>query len=357
MRFSARDGFAAAALGFFAICLVFYPGFLNNDSQWQFEQARTGFFNNEHPPLMAFAWRYLDKLVPGGGGLFLFHDFLFWLGFALFVSRAASSRRQALLASAVVVCFLPLLLSFGMLVKDGGFAYALVLSSAALFRAERDRSLAWIAISMLALFYAVGLRHNGLGAALPLALWAGSIAAPRWNSMCARIGQAKTAAAIGLLLLLYVGAGANLANRLLTEQEAYPAQMMLTWDVAGLSVLSGRNYVPAFMTWDRRELTRDELAKAYSPDSNYYILWGSRPRPGFVHDDQRYAELRAAWIRAVREQPLAYLSHRFSAYIRFLGFRIRARAYWYPPSREIAAAGAWNSGIQSRLVGFADAHP
>jgi len=318
-----------------------------------------GFFNNEHPPLMAFAWRYLEKLLPGGAGLFLFHGLLFWIGFALFVSRVASSRGQALIACVGVSCFLPLLLSFGMLVKDGGFAYALALSSAALLRAERSRSIAWIVVSMCALLYAVGLRHNGLGAALPLALWAGIIAAPRWQAMCARIGQAKTATALGLIAFLYVGVGANLANRLLTSQEAYPAQMMLTWDITGVSVLSGRNYLPEFMTWDRRELTLDELARVYSPESNYFILWGPRtqPRPGWVYDDEGYAELRAAWIRAVREHPIAYLSHRMSAFIRFLGFRIRARAYWYPPSREIAAGRAWNSAIQSRLIGFAESHP
>src|SRR5579859_308354 len=123
---------AMAAFGVAWTCLALFPGFINGDAQWQLDQARIGVYNNEHPPIMAFVWRQLDFVLPGAGGLFVFHAVLFWFGFALFIDALFADRKRAWFACLLGAAFIPLLASFGILVKDGGFAYALVLAGGAL---------------------------------------------------------------------------------------------------------------------------------------------------------------------------------------------------------------------------------
>src|SRR5690348_5473230 len=73
-------GAALAAFGFALCVAVFYPGIFTPDSLAQFDQARSGQFEDWHPPIMAALWFVFERIHDGPEPLFLAHLLLFWVG-------------------------------------------------------------------------------------------------------------------------------------------------------------------------------------------------------------------------------------------------------------------------------------
>ena len=66
--------------GFLLCVLVFYPGIFTPDSMNQFDQARSGEFEDWHPPIMAALWFVFERVHDGPEPLFFTHLLLFWIG-------------------------------------------------------------------------------------------------------------------------------------------------------------------------------------------------------------------------------------------------------------------------------------
>ena len=71
------------ALACFLLTLaVYYPGYMSFDSIYQLQGAREGVTDNWNPPMMAYVWRVLDRIVPGPGGMLIVNAGLFWFALA-----------------------------------------------------------------------------------------------------------------------------------------------------------------------------------------------------------------------------------------------------------------------------------
>jgi hypothetical protein len=57
-----------------------WPGRLLLDSQWQYQQALAGIFDDHHPVLMSALWSVLLRLYPAPGLIWLLSLVLFYLG-------------------------------------------------------------------------------------------------------------------------------------------------------------------------------------------------------------------------------------------------------------------------------------
>src|SRR5262245_55219924 len=143
---------AVAALGALLTVLAFYPGFMNDDSAWQLSQAREGAYNSLHPPIMAFVWRPLDRVLPGPAGMFLFDTALFWTGLALLAFRLLPSRAVAAGAALAAGLYPPLFLGLSHIVKDTAMMAALLFASGMLLDARIRGSRLTLVLGLAGLF-------------------------------------------------------------------------------------------------------------------------------------------------------------------------------------------------------------
>src|SRR3990172_9327868 len=73
----------AGVFGFAVTLYLFYPGFMNWDSAWQFEQAVTEDVNNAHPPIMMHLWALTNRVLYGPAGMLAMQSAGYWGGLVL----------------------------------------------------------------------------------------------------------------------------------------------------------------------------------------------------------------------------------------------------------------------------------
>ena len=350
-------GLVLLALGCFTVSVVLlYPGYINSDSQWQLEQARSGQFNNWHPALLSYLWRYLDKTISGTGGLFLFTELLFWSGLVAFLHHTLGSFRKTAAYAVAFLLHIPLMVSFSQIGKDAALVAVLMFSVGALAQAERRRSWPALIAAGVALVLAFGFRHNALFAILPLLLWAAVIL--RDGLLPPRLGRALAARgrvlmAAGALLAGVIAVHTAVVVWLIKPTPSYEGQVIYTFDLAGISVLSGESYFPRFMDRGPTPLTVSDLEKIYLPRDVTPLLWvppGKRG-PGFVWTQQEYNTLRGHWVGAIVSQPGAYLTHRARSFLALLNVGLGEShwPYWLPDSEAVARGPGGNARLTAWL--------
>lgn len=138
-------------------CLIFYPGIFSPDSFSQINQAITSNYDSWHPAIMAILMHYLYKPF-GVGGLFILHQFLYWLAWALFFDIVLEKRRKTYLLTGF---FTPFFLISLTVWKDTGMMISLFLGLILLYHFFKYRKYI-ILVPLLILFaYAFSVRTNG----------------------------------------------------------------------------------------------------------------------------------------------------------------------------------------------------
>src|SRR5690606_19940523 len=122
----------------------------------------------------------------------------------------------------------------------------------------------------------------------------------------------------------WLGAGVFLACALLLAvtpalvlraaggKATHPWTAVLLWDLAPLSLAAGTlHYPPQLVAPD---LVLEDLRAAYVPWSNVPLFGTGKIRLSFFvpFSDQDLQDVCSAWWRAVREEPRAYLAHRWA---------------------------------------------
>lgn len=284
---------------------AFWPGQMSFDSAYAWWQARGGESSTLVPPAFVLAWRVCRTLVDGPGGLFALQLVLFWSGLAL-LARAARSGLVATASLFALAGLAPVVLVLrGHVWTDVALFGALTFATGALAAAEAGARRAWLVPAVLALAWAGLLRHNALPAIVPLLAWTAALAMGPRGTLPRRI-----ALAVALFALVVAGGRALDA----TAQRRMPVWPSLAqFDLAAISVASGRLYLPPFMHGPA--LDHADLAQAFRPWSNTPMLRGTRAglrdpfEPPF--DTAQLDALRDAWLDAIRREPRAWLAHRW----------------------------------------------
>ena len=283
---------------------AFWPGQMSHDSALAWWQARGGAGSDIVPPLFVAVWRACDAVLPGPGLLFALHSALFWSGLAL-LARGLRLRPAATLALLLVTGLAPVTLVLRAHAwTDVGLFSALACATGLLACVRAGARRGWLLPAFALLCYAGGMRHNALPALLPLLAWLAWLA-----------GRGRWPAPRIALLAVLLGAGVLGVVRLaaLGVEKHVPLWPSLAqWDLAALSVSSGTLRLPAFMVGPGLDVP--ELARAFRPWANTPMLTGTRhgmraPFDAFSADE--LAQLRAAWIGAIRGDPGGWLAHRW----------------------------------------------
>ena len=323
--------YIAAALGVVIIGYLFWPGFMSYDSIWQLQQARHGIAGSQHPPMMTYIWRFLDRLYPGPGLMLLLQLSLFYFSLAAILRILLDSAWRAAILVLVSIPFHPVLGLLGNIWKDIGLMCFFQLSFLALLLFQQRRTWVRAAAFIIFLFLAVSYRHNALFGALPLAgYFAGLCVSIRPQLSTSLLWVQRTA--VSGLVILAVWLPTVILNTVLTTP-TFPSLIAL-WDVLAISRHTGTNLLPPFSFADRPNFGSAEIIDLYRPAaSNYAYIAGLQAEPLNPRHDpiirveplrlpanqQDVDEIRRAWAHAVLKYPLVYLRHRLAILAVFLG--------------------------------------
>lgn len=309
------------------------PGLYTPDSMNQLRQALSSYYSDWNPPLMAGVWSWLIKLSGEPEALFWFH-----LGLLAFGLLGWARALQMSYPRSIGVLFLsigalsPAVLNFaGVIWKDVGFAFALIAASSgsallSIYARQEDGKVvvlgALFALVMLCLFYAVGVRVNGLLAVIPiLALGVHSLL-PRSQNLISRGIAIVTMTVLGTGALWYANQITN--YRILNSIKSNPEQYILLHDLVGIGVQTGHIRIPK--AFQSEVYTPQAVIDNYTAYSGNYLVYtvGGKSPPLLMHtggqssDYEAQAELRRVWLGEIAEAPKAYLMHRSAVFMSLL---------------------------------------
>jgi hypothetical protein len=287
-----------------ALSLSFWPGIMAWDSGRQYAQALSGQFDDWHPPLMEWIWRFFIPLMPGPGPMLILQLGVYGaaLGFLAYRAWRRGHRRQAAWLAATGL-FPPTLLLMATIIKDSLMAATLLAAFVFLcrFRDTGNRLPRIIGVGLILI--ASCLRFNAFLAGLPLLLMA---MPARWIEHRGR-ASLVIAGAIVLLLLTMPA-----ANRLLHAKRSGVELSLVIFDLGGITAHGGGNAFPPMAIHNPIAVNQGcYLAERW--DS--YSWWVDPPCP------IQFATVRAAfeeqrinpelfWIKAIAAHPWAYVAHR-----------------------------------------------
>ncbi len=184
-----------------------FPGFVGFDQVDHFVQARTGVYNDAHPPTVALLFRACEVFVRGPALVLIGQALLIeWGLFRLLCRRLAP--RAAAWAAAAIFLWPPFAGVFAVVGKDGlMFGFLLFGLSHAI---DRDGSRGSRALGFACLFLGTAVRWNALAATAPLVVL---LIETRWS------GVRRYLASVGIWLA--ITAAAFLLNQALTARPAY----------------------------------------------------------------------------------------------------------------------------------------
>jgi hypothetical protein len=240
--------------GVLVTALVFYPGCFSGDAQFSWNEAVSSGdlkFRDWHPPLIAFIWHLLNTLplqpVPRYANLFLAMVCLFWIGVVLAAEPWEGSRIRWLIFCACVGLYPPVLAILSQTIKDSLLCSALVAAYGGLVVAEQRRSWPAYVFGLVCLFLGLGFRHNAIFAVIPLGIWAGFVLCEQIVPRALRLRLLSTArkGLVGLAITAGLAVGALALSKALTNNPSYTIQAIYTFDLLGMSVKTGKIYLPA----------------------------------------------------------------------------------------------------------------
>lgn len=297
-----------AAVGGCALTVVtFFPGYMSWDSVTYLRQGRSGVYLDEQSPVVSFVWGLLDLVITGPALMLVFQNALLWLGLYLFFRFALPGPRWRPLAIASVGLWPGVFSMSGTIWKDVHMTAAYLLAAALLQESAVTGSRRPLAFVLPLLVYGTAARLNAAAALLPLCLWAAFVA---WKSFGQPPSRLKPILAGAALSVLVVGLSTGWQRLLTGGKTVFPAQYLLEYDLAAMSVEVGENLLPDYFQEEPNPVTLEVLRHGFYPYSGVTLIGSSPTREKLAHDAERYAAVRRTWVRAVVDHPRAWLKHR-----------------------------------------------
>lgn len=320
--------------GFLLTCLLFYPGFLNSDSDWQLYQAKNNVYDPQHPVFISHLWLCLLYFFDEIGGMFLLQTFSYWIGLTALLGLLINNRNGFMLGTLGVGLYPPLFAGLLMIVKDSLFYGAPLSALSALALAERKISKLNFSLCIFFSFLAVLLRHNGIFAILPILFYLFVVLFKSIDSSFFKKRLIITLSAItGSILIggtMFVAKGFYEA-RAIGPTYIRSSEATLIFDLARVSVLSNKNYLPD--VFGAGPITLEDLNKIPSTYSVFDLLYGdnSLRRPGYSRGSSNDTLLlKQAWRSSIINEPCAYLKHRATVFTGLMGLApTNSWPYWY----------------------------
>lgn len=307
-------------LGFVLSIFFFYPGFMSHDSFSQLLQARSGDYDDWHPPLMAFVWRQFEKIKEGPSLMLFLQESMLWLG--LYLVSVELLKKSVSPIVVFLVCslglFPPVFLISGVIWKDLQFGSALLLAFALLIKVGRNTHKVKLATAFILLLYAVAMRYNGLPALFPLFIYFSYHYFLPSHVKISYAQHAKVLVCSALLLLCVQVLQGVVSSVFLKPVPKYVHQFIFAYDFAGMHRLSPEHVsVPELIRTS--EYSENKIQQFYSPLRPDVLFFGGNAQLKYFSDKESIEKSKQAWLQAIREQPTTYLKQRWQLFSGLIG--------------------------------------
>jgi len=313
--------------------LLYAPGYMSKDSLTQLAQARSGIFNDNHPPLMAATWSIMDRISAGPFGMLMLQALLFWIGIGVFFAYTQGWVAVRTVCAALVGFFPPVFGLLGTIWKDIFMLGALVLAVGLIVLFQRKKGIILALAIFSLLVVACSLRHNALVAIPPLVFWL-------VHSLRFVKARLRKWTLIRAVLLALAGSAvaylcsSGLSSRLVSTNTCF-WQVLAAYDITGISVRSNQVLFPPDCRILSRPPTLEQLRAVYSTYSVLPLYRGwvddtGPKQPLFVRTVSKDAlsNLSTLWLESVGRHPGAYLAHKWGAFSRLIG--LTPEGVWSP---------------------------
>ncbi len=301
------------ALGWLALIVYAYPGYMTWDSVQQLQEARHPPLTDWHPPMMALLWRLTDAITSGPFPMLVIQTTVMLLGLDGIMRRVLAPRRAAI-AAVVLFLFPANLVVIAVIWKDSLMAALLLAGAAALLSPERR----WRALGCVLICLATTLRYNAPAATLPIVLLLF-----QWRDGSTRLRRYALAAGVWLVITI-VAFG---ASKLVTGKESHAWHgSVAIFDIGGTLAHAPSMSDEKFrgeligMTPIPTERIQKKLRKyAYSPAWWGPLLLGDTRIFEAPETQAQRDAVSATWRHVVTKYPGAYLKHRRDVFLAVLG--------------------------------------
>lgn len=301
-------------LGFFIGFLhlfIMWPGILSPDSQEQYAMAVSGLYNDHHPPLMSFVWRYFNYIIVGSGMMFILHLSLLYGAIFYLIKSLDNFKYKFLLLFFSLMP--PIFFYSNMIWKDVGFTFSFLFVAAYLnYITANKQLLVWYKslILMVILMYGTAVKYQAQFCAPVLLIW---IAYALANY---RIYNRNFMKILGMLIILFYSILNNINYLIIPNiKPNHSWQFVKIYDLAAISVAQQQDFFPAFAKNSNFSMT--ELYKRFNREildkRSYYMVDDLIFGDPIIKIGSNYLErkeLYNAWFKAVINYPFAYLKHR-----------------------------------------------
>ncbi len=334
----------------------FYPGHMSADTLAQIDQAKRGYYTNQHAPILMWVWHPFFSAGFGPGWALLIQLLAFSCGTYLALRVVFSPVGSAF--AGLLVALSPVVMGMlGYLSRDVWFTAGLVLMVGLTVRAfqdERHRRV-WLIALGFAAWMTIAARQNAAPAilavlAVALIPWVWARVTGSWK----RVIAAAVAGGVATVALM----GSQFAlGQAIGIQDVNPDQYIYVYDIAAMSHRDQVNYFP------RSSGVRSiaEVNKFWNVDSvnPLFFLPDSpfkAPLPQKTVDD-----LREKWVSLVTGRPGGYLAERWDIFKRQIAIGRRAVFVYHPgidpnPYGYAIKHVEANTQAKDYVDGFADAN-
>ncbi len=304
--------FFIALFAFISFYIALYPGYMSGDSLQQYTQSLTHNYNDWHPPIMAGWWSVLNLFFHGPQGLLFFHLVLLW---GCLAGLAIYFRAKKTAGLFLLIGFVPWIANFeGLLWKDMGMAYSLLVACTLIIVTKTKNVTATLMI-IATMLYAFMVRANAFFAIIPIF----------WLFIRYLRPHARFLPTIlyTLILLVIFQACAYVINyKIIHAYKKNPEQFILVDDLVHMSLLVNKNLLP-FVEMDIIK----NCAKV--PTSLFCIRQTPRPNSK-KYSSKDWQQINRLWLKAVVENPIAYLSFRTDRFLNLMQINRKTPFYTTP---------------------------
>jgi hypothetical protein len=318
-------------LSLFTLCaIVLFPGVDDRDTGAMIWYNHTNVYSNWQSLFTIFVIHNTNIVCPAlkdYNGLFFGTMVQYWLAQTIITAHAARTFLKQFFITLIAALFPPAwCLMIGMH-KDTFMCNTLLLACATTLIAGSTQSKLrrWLfcAVAYFLLFVALAERHNGIFGVVPLAVYLASVLLKSFPRV-RNFGLSRfRVTLVGLALTLTLVSWKWLFETSIITFEAYPAQMVVAWDLVGISVRSNDLCLPNVYPNIKIPITLQYLKKIYLETDNSTLFWWKvdkeTPHLYFLENKNDYDQLVASWLRSIIKHPIAYLQHRTFAFLSCLG--------------------------------------
>ena len=305
-----------AILGFIFFVIACYPGFMSVDSLEQYKQAHTLKFADGHPPVMAWLWSKLNHIFDGPQSLLFLQLGVLWSGLYVWSKNAGESPGAKWF---ILLGFFPWVANFeGVLWKDMGMAYSLLLALGLLSRKHITKSQVFLALSLL--LYAFMVRGNAPAALIPI-VWYASLRLFPFH-------KCRTRIAVTVLSLLSMFVFLNFFNyHLLQAERNNMVSFVMVDDLVHLSVASDKSLLSGVDFNTVKECSQETIGGTKLVGRLFCLI--NKPAYQEVAPIP-FEGMKGEWVSAIANNPFEYVKFRLNAYLYLLRDPSeRPYIYWF----------------------------